>query len=134
MTHRQDDPCLPGAISFVLRDRNIRSVNFRTVSVQDAGLQRCPPGIGHRQETGEPGFLHRWFALGALGLGRVYERSRLRAGREDSASADFLNNEKVLGVYSLTCLGILLMDNRYSLSRMQFPRACPKHLHKSKLT
>lgn len=31
----------------------------------------------------------------------------------------------------LTCLGILLMAMRYSLSRMQFPRALPKHLNKT---
>lgn len=30
----------------------------------------------------------------------------------------------------LTCFGILLMAMRYSLSRMQFPRALPKHLNK----
>lgn len=30
----------------------------------------------------------------------------------------------------LTCLGILLMAKRYSLSKMQFPRALPKHLNK----
>lgn len=29
-----------------------------------------------------------------------------------------------------TCLGILLMAKRYSLSKMQFPRALPKHLNK----
>lgn len=122
--HQQDEPILPGAIFFVLRNRNIRSVNFWTavVSVQDAGLQ-----------TGKPGFLYRWFALGTFGLGQVYERSRLHVEWEDSKSADFLNNKNALGVYSLACLGILLMDNRYSLSRIQFPRAFPKHLNKSKL-
>lgn len=30
----------------------------------------------------------------------------------------------------LTCLGILLMAKRYSLFKMQFPRALPKHLNK----
>lgn len=122
--NKQDDPYLPGAIFFVLRNRNIRSVNFRTamISVQNAGL-----------ETGKPSFLYRWFALGTFGLGRVYERSWLHVEWEDSESTDFLNNKNALGVYSLACLGILLMDNRYSLSRMQFPRAFPKHLNKSKL-
>lgn len=92
------------------------------VSVRDAGL-----------ETGEPGFFYRWFALGSFGLGRVYGRSRLHIEGEDSESADFLNNSNALRIYSLACLGILLMDNRYSLSRIQFPREFPKHLNKSKL-
>lgn len=87
--HKQDEPCLPGAIFFVLRNRNIRSVNFWTavILVQNSRL-----------ETGKPGFLYRWFALGTFGLGRVYERSWLHVEWEDSESADFLNNKNALRV------------------------------------
>lgn len=57
------NPCLPGASSLVLtfRNRKIRSVDFRTG--QDSGLQWCPPGVCHRGETGEAGFLHRWLTM-----------------------------------------------------------------------
>lgn len=121
---------------------SIRSVKFWTVVlVQDSGLQWCPPRTRHRRkldltdQTGEPGLLHWGLTLRAFRLGQVYRRRGLRGEdqRWDSASEGCLNDNVFKAkILHLTCLGILLMAKRYSLSRMQFPRALPKHLNKTK--